>query len=157
MGQIIREATIDDITALGALRYEFRSALAPPVEDRIEFLERCREWMATRLGKGHWYCWVAESSGEPVGNVWIQIVDKIPTPTDESEEHAYLTNFFVQERMRGNGIGSEMMVRVLEWTIRRGVQAVFLWPTMRTRALYERHGFLADGDIMQRLFAPRAQ
>jgi GNAT superfamily N-acetyltransferase len=157
VSHIIREANNADVTALAELRYEFRSALAQPIEERSAFLDRCRTWMTERIGNGRWFCWVTEVAGRVVGCVWVQIIDKIPTPTDEAEEHAYLTSFFVTERMRGIGIGSEMMVRVLDWTARRGVQAVFLWPTMRTRALYQRHGFHADGDVMQRLFSPRAQ
>ena len=153
----IRLAAGDDVAQLAELRYEFRSNLAAPIEDRAEFLDRCEAWMKERLGDGHWHCWVAEDDGRLIGNVWIQIVDKIPTPTDEPEEHAYLTNFFVLESARGRGIGSEMMTRVLEWSAKKQVHAVFLWPTTRTRALYERHGFRADGDVMQLLFAPRAK
>jgi len=153
----IRRASSDDIEALARLRYEFRSKLAPAIEDEQEFAARCTTWMANRLGDGHWHCWVVEDDTGLFGNVWIQLVDKIPAPTDEPEEHAYLTNFFVRERARGRGIGSEMMTRVLDWTRERGVHAVFLWPTDRTRGLYERHGFCADGDVMQLLFAPRAK
>ena len=153
----IRRASRDDIVGLARLRYEFRSHLAAPIEDRAEFIDRCEEWMKERLGGGHWHCWLAEDEAGLLGNVWIQLVEKIPTPTDEPEEHAYLTNFFLLEPARGRGIGSEMMARVLEWSEQKQVHAVFLWPTTRTRALYERHGFRADGDVMQLLFAPRAK
>ena len=153
----IRPAAGDDVPQLAQLRYDFRSNLSAPIEDEATFTARCRSWMAERLGDGRWYCWVVVEGGRLIGNVWIQLVEKIPTPTDEPEEHAYLTNFFVQDAARGRGIGSDMLSQVLEWSARRQVHAVFLWPTIRTRPLYERHGFLADGDAMQLLFAPRAQ
>lgn len=153
----IRLATHEDIVQLARLRYAFRSTLAAPNEEEQDFLSRCRSWMDERLGNGRWHCWVADDGRGLLGNVWIQIIEKIPTPTDEPEEHAYLTNFFVLDASRGRGIGSELMSRVLEWSSARKVHAVFLWPTTRTRALYERHGFLADGDAMQLLFVPRAK
>jgi len=153
----IRQASSDDVAELAQLRYDFRARLSAPIEDEPDFIERCRSWMMQRLGDGRWHCWVAEDDGRLIGNVWIQIVEKIPAPTDEPEEHAYLTNFFVLEAARGRGVGSAILSHVLAWSERRRVHAVFLWPTTRTRAMYERHGFLADGDAMQLLFAPRAQ
>lgn len=153
----IRTAGRDDIAQLAQLRHEFRSNLSAAIESEADFIARCRSWMTERLGNGSWHCWVAVEESRLVGNVWIQLVEKIPAPTGEPEEHAYLTNFFVREFARGHGIGSDMLSQVLEWSARRQVHAVFLWPTIRTRPLYGRHGFLADGDVMQRLFVPRAQ
>lgn len=153
----IRLATTDDLAELARLRHAFRSTLSAPNEDEVAFLARCTAWMSEHLGNGHWYCWVAAGAAGLLGNVWLQLVEKIPTPTDEPEEHAYLTNFFVLKGARGSGIGSEMLSRLLEWSARREVHAVFLWPTTRTRGLYERHGFMADGDVMQILFVPRAK
>ena len=157
MNYKIRQATREDIPDLARLRYLFRSSLAAPNEDEGAFVLRCESWMTARLGDGRWFCWVAEGPDGLLGNVWIQLVEKIPTPTDEPEEHAYLTNFFVQNEARGGGIGSHMMSQLLDWSAGRRVHAIFLWPTDRTRALYERHGFRADGDTMQLLFAPRAK
>ncbi|MDQ6736875.1 MAG: GNAT family N-acetyltransferase [Gemmatimonadota bacterium] len=153
----IRAATEADIPELSKLRYQFRSALAPAVEEADAFRERSALWMRERLGAGLWFCWVAEDDTGIRGNVWIQLVEKIPTPTDEPEIHAYLTNFFVTERARAQGVGSALLRCALEWSRTRGVHLIFLWPTRRTRKLYERHGFSADGDAMQLLFAPRAQ
>ncbi|HWG32560.1 MAG TPA: hypothetical protein VN650_00235, partial [Gemmatimonadaceae bacterium] len=95
MAYQIRHASRDDVAQLAQLRYDFRSNLSAPIEDEPDFIERCRSWMMERLGDGRWYCWVAEDADQLIGNVWIQLVEKIPTPTDEPEEHAYLTNFFV--------------------------------------------------------------
>ncbi len=45
----IRQATLADVPALAALRYEFRAALATPREARESFVGRCAEWMDQRL------------------------------------------------------------------------------------------------------------
>ncbi len=157
MAHKIRSATALDIERLAQLRYDFRSRLSTAVEDEATFVTRCRDWMDARIHDARWHCWLVEDEDRLIGNVWIQLIEKIPTPTDEAEEHAYLTNFFVLDTERGRGIGSELLSHVLRWVAQRDVQSVFLWPTMRTRALYERHGFRADGDVMQILLAPRAQ
>jgi GNAT superfamily N-acetyltransferase len=157
MNHSIEIATAQNIPELVRLRYAFRSVLSAPIESETEFSERCETWMTQRLGDGRWYCWIARNDERIIGNVWIQIVEKIPAPTGEPEEHAYLTNFFMLEESRGRGVGSKLMTQALEWCASRRVHAVFLWPTTRTRPLYERHGFRSDGDAMQLLFAPRAK
>ncbi len=85
----------------------------------------------------------------PVGNIWIQLIEKIPNPTLEPEYHAYVTNFYVQEGARGKGIGSLLLEAALNWSKAQGVQAVILWPTEQSRSLYLRHGFAVREDLME--------
>lgn len=104
-----------------------------------------------------WQCWVAEDNGQLIGAVWLQLVEKIPNPRSEPENHAYLTNFYVEEFARGKGIGSLLLQAAIEWCKRREVDAVILWPTQRSRSLYERNGFAVREDIMGLTLDPRAQ
>src|SRR5215470_16358557 len=101
----IRLATASDADRLARLRYVFRSSVGPVRESEAEFVGRCNLWMRERLRDGSaWHCWVAERNGALLGNVWIQMIEKVPNPTEEPETHAYLTNFYVTEDARGNGI-----------------------------------------------------
>ena len=143
-----REARADDAAALAALRYEFRAELKAAAEDRDAFVDRCTEWMATRLADGSWRCWIAESgeAGDGVapkiiGCVWVELVEKIPNPNGEREAHAYVSSFFVEPERRGGGLGSRLLRSVMEWCDSRGVDSMFLWPSERSRPLYERNGF----------------
>lgn len=151
----IRRATAEDASALARLRYEFRSSHREPSESSDEFTRRCAEWMSARLGdEGAWSCWVAEGEGQLVGCVWLQLVEKIPNPSDiEHERHAYLTNFYVVESARGGGLGARLLSTALDFCAERGVDAVFLWPTERSRTLYLRHGFNRPESLLEQHLA----
>ncbi len=147
-----RLATASDAPALARLRYDFRSSVGVAGEEESEFVGRCRRWMETRLSEGGaWRCWVAERDEELIGNLWAQLIEKIPNPTTEPEHHAYLTNFYVAEGARGKGVGSALLSQALRWCETRGVHAAILWPTERSRSLYLRHGFAAREDLLELL------
>ena len=148
----VRLATPDDANALARLRYEFRASLGAPDEDEAEFIARCREWMAQRLEpSARWRAWVAETTQGIIGAVWIGLIEKMPNPILEPEEHGYLTNFYVRDGARGAGIGTALLDAALGWCVERGVHAVLLWPTTRSRPLYERHGFAPPSALMERI------
>src|SRR5215813_12682499 len=144
----IRFAKPTDADALAQLRYALRASTGRATEPESEFIERCSIWMREHLQTGAWHCWVAEESGQLIGAVWLQLVEKIPNPRAEAEHHAYITNFYIQEPARSRGIGSQLLRTALDWCRERDVHAVILWPTERSRSLYERHGFAVRDDLM---------
>ena len=148
---VIRLATPTDAEALARLRYEFRTALDAAVESPTAFHERCTTWMAERLGAdGPWRCWIAETPSESVGAIWLHFLEKIPNPVDEPEAHGYITNLYVRPDCRGSGIGERLLATALEECDRRRVHSVVLWPTPRSRSLYERHGFAIPRTALER-------
>jgi GNAT superfamily N-acetyltransferase len=145
----VRLATVDDLSALAVLRYEFRASSRPAVESADEFFPRCVQWMRARLADdARWRVWVLEHSGDVVGNVWLQLVEKLPNPNVDRELHGYITNFYVRPEHRNSGAGSRMLRAVLEECERSNVDTVFLWPSARSRPLYERHGFAPASGIL---------
>ena len=72
----------------------------------------------------------------------------MPNPVDERERHAYLSNLYVQPAARG-GIGTRLLEAALDWAGANGVDRVVLWPSERSVTLYRRHGFVADGGVME--------
>jgi GNAT superfamily N-acetyltransferase len=149
---IIRQATAADTAALARLRYDFRTSLSATDEGEEVFIERCRLWMQSRLAaNGPWRCWVAEAEQKIVGHLWVKLIEKIPNPTTESEYHAYITNFYVIEASRAQGIGSMLLTPALDWIREQDVYAVILWPTEESRSLYQRHGFADPEDLMELL------
>ncbi|MCA1817614.1 MAG: GNAT family N-acetyltransferase [Acidobacteria bacterium] len=146
----VRLAVASDAHALARLRYDFRAGRGAAGEGEPEFVARCRRWMGERLREGvAWRCWVAKRDGELVGNLWAQLVEKIPNPSVEPERHAYVTNFYVREGERGGGTGSRLLTAALDWCRASGVHAVILWPTERSRTLYLRHGFAVREDLLE--------
>ena len=146
----IRLATPDDADVLAALRYEFRAAQNPAVESEHEFVARCAPWMRERLASGStWRCWVADEGAEIVGHLWLQLIEKIPNPAPELEQHGYITNVFVRPGARGAGAGAQLVEAALAFCREQRVDSIVLWPTDRSRALYARHGFSEPTDIME--------
>lgn len=148
----IRRAVPGDARALARLRYEFRSEIAPPVEAETRFLARCARWMSARLRRGRaWHCSVVEDAdGELIGAAWLQVIEKLPNPVGESERHGYITNLYLRAPYRGRGIGGRLLVALLAECDRATVDAVILWPTPRSRSLYERNGFAVRDDVLER-------
>jgi GNAT superfamily N-acetyltransferase len=153
----VRPATPDDATALASLRFEFRSSLRATRESEPAFVARCSTWMRERLSSGAsgWHCWLAQDGHQAVGHLWIEVIEKIPNPGFELETHAYLTNFYLRDAYRGSGVGTRILSAALEWCDAHEVDVVFLWPTARSRALYERHGFAAADAVLTRQVSSR--
>lgn len=145
----LRLAEPSDAKALAQLRYDFRSSTGIATEPEAQFIERCTLWMAAHLNDGsNWKCWVAESENL-LGAVWVQLVEKIPNPRAEPEYHAYLTNFYLRESARGHGTGSRLLTVAIDWCKAREVHAIILWPTEKSRTLYERQGFSVRSDLLE--------
>jgi GNAT superfamily N-acetyltransferase len=146
---VVRRATQSDAAALARLRLEFRGPRAPNVESETEFLARCETWMRERLRDDSiWRVWLLARNNDPIGAVWLQVVEKLPNPTAESELHAYVSNFYVRPDHRNSGGGSLLLRAALDEAKRLGVDAIFLWPSARSRSLYERHGFAVSDDVL---------
>ena len=151
----IRLATVSDAPMLARFRYDFRSSLGAVRENEVDFVQRCSSWMQERLAADSpWKCWIAELDQTPIGHLWSQIIEKISNPTIEPEHHVYLTNFYVREEARAGGIGSMLLSVALDWIRTHDVNAVILWPTERSRSLYQRHGFAVRPDLMELIVAP---
>lgn len=146
----IRLASPDDAATLAKLRFDLRASMHEIREDEAEFLERCTRWMSERLrADSRWRCWIAELAGVQAGSVWVQLIEKIPNPIAAPEHYVYLTNFYVRPEHRSKGVGSKLLAEALAWSRSRNAELVLLWPTERSKSLYERHGFLPAEDFME--------
>ena len=145
---IIELANSNDAAALAKLRYRFRSIADADRETESEFLARCTNWMSRHLRSENWICWVAREDQDIIGVLWLELIEKIPNPTNEPELHGYVTNVFVDETARGKGIGSQLIDIAIEFCKQRKVDSMILWPSQMSRALYRRHGF----SVSERLF-----
>jgi len=145
----IRVGNLTDAEALAELRWEFRSTQNPATEPRDAFVARCVDWMRRELeGGGTWQAWVAVDGVAIVGQVWLQIIHKIPNPIAESEALAYLSNLYVKPAARG-GTGARLLQRALDDCRANRIDRVVLWPTARSVTLYRKHGFSNDGGVME--------
>ena len=145
----VRRATPDDAQTLARLRYEFRSRQDTATEPEAEFLARCAAWMRPRLHPdSRWRVWILEESGTPIGNLWVQIVEKIPNPGTESELHAYVSNVFVLPEHRNAGGGKLLLDAAIAECRAFHVDTMFLWPSAASRPLYGRSGFVVPDRLL---------
>lgn len=147
----VRRATAADTDSLARLRYEFRASLGGATETEAGFSARVVPWMRARLAAADaWHCWVvADERGEVVGHLWLQLIEKVPNPAPELEQHAYITNVYVRTEERGSGAGQVLMDAALGFCRDQRVDSVILWPTAKSRTLYARNGFSVPADIME--------
>ena len=147
---MIRLALPADAQLLAQLRYEFRASFGMVEEPQAQFLSRCERWIRDKLGAGRdWNAWIAEPDGTAAGTVWLHWIEKIPNPVAEAEWHGYITSLYVREAYRGKALGSSLLETALAACKAKGVDAVILWPTPRSRSLYLRHGFATGDGILQ--------
>jgi GNAT superfamily N-acetyltransferase len=147
----VRRATPEDAAALAQLRYEFRTELDSPIESGTIFVERCARWMARHLGpEGGWRCWLAVLGDTPVGTVWLQLIEKLPNPVGHRDYHGYISSVYVVPSLRNAGIGSALLQACVVDAEALGLDALFLWPTQRSRPLYARYGFEVSDDLLER-------
>lgn len=107
--------------------------------------------MGQRLQEGGtWRCWVAVLGGTLVGTIWLQLIEKLPNPVGHLERHGYISSVYVVPELRNGGLGSALIEACLAECARQGVDAVFLWPTARSRPLYQRYGFAVRDDLLER-------
>ena len=150
MNAVVRAATPGDALRLAELRYEFRTAFGEATESKEAFVARASAWMRERLaGDSQWRCWVVEQGGAVVGHIWLELIEKIPNPVVELEKHGYITNAYVREAARGQGLGRQLMDAAIACCREEGVDSVILWPTPRSRTLYARYGFAPRDDLME--------
>jgi GNAT superfamily N-acetyltransferase len=150
----VRLAIPADVPDLARMRYEFRAAQNPPEETLEAFVARCSAWMTPRLAAGSWRCWVVEDGAAVRGQLWLQLIEKLPNPGPELEVHGYITNVYVAPEVRGAGSGRMLMEAALAHCRASGVDSVILWPTERSRTLYARHGFKLPDDMMEAVLDP---
>jgi GNAT superfamily N-acetyltransferase len=146
----IRRATPADASILARLRYAFRVELDPPAELEAQFLERCSRWMAEQLGRGTWCCWMATHNEVVVGTLWLHLIEKLPNPVGHRGYHGYVSSVYVVPDLRNAGVGSALLRACVAEADSKGVDALFLWPTDRSRPLYQRHGFEVRDDLLER-------
>jgi GNAT superfamily N-acetyltransferase len=121
----------------------------PATESPEAFAARCSNWMRPRLrGDSRWTVWLAERDGRIVGNLWMQIIEKLPNPGPDSELHAYISNFFIDPAERNGGVGTTILSAAIAHCRAHHVDTVFLWPTQRSTPLYLRTGFEIPADLL---------
>lgn len=142
-----RQATLDDIPALAAARWAFRTESETPIESEESFRGRCEAFVRDAMSSGQWVYWVAIDNAELVAHMAVCIVKSIPRPSRLSDQWGYLTDCYTRPEFRSEGIGSELLRHVAEWARSRDLEMLIVWPSDASQPFYARAGFTADDQI----------
>jgi len=146
-----RLAVESDVLALAEMRWAWRTSEdgARAAVSREGYLDECAAFMRQGLAEGSWVFWVAEVEGQIVSHIFIRRVRKVPKPDRLHDEIGYVTNVYTRPAYRGQGIGSALLERVVQWARDRELDVLFVWPSEQAVPFYERAGFRAENDILE--------
>jgi GNAT superfamily N-acetyltransferase len=146
-----RQAVEADFEQLAELRWDFRAEHKPEEQEmpREEFLTLCEDFYRQAFASGRWAGWVAVEDGIILSQFFIERVDRVPTPRRPRGHIGYVTNVYTRPQRRCQGIGGELARRAIAWAKAEGLDRLFLWPSQRSPAFYERAGFRMDSREME--------
>ena len=152
---VCRLAQRSDLPFLAQSRWEFRvEEDGRTEEEESAFVGRCLRFLEDALSSGRWALWLAELDGAVVAHAFLQVVEKVPTPGRNDDALAYLTNVYTTPAHRDQGIGQALLRHVQAWAVAHDLELVVVWPSEKSRSLYERAGFRASREIMEMILRP---
>jgi GNAT superfamily N-acetyltransferase len=146
-----RIAKQEDFEQLARLRWDFRmeSGEEKAAMSKAEFVEKCLEFFEKKSGSDYHFYWIAEENGEIIAQVFVHKIDMIPRPCKIDDQFGYVTNNYTKPEHRGQGIGSKLMARVIEWAQAEDLELLIVYPSERAVPFYERAGFRTENDVME--------
>ena len=148
---IYRMAAEADVDELAQMRWDFRLEEAPgaTVHDKASFLQACAAFLRQGLYEQRWTYWVAQQDSQIVSHIYIQRVPKVPKPNRLDDALGYITNVYTRPAYRGQGIGTQLMARVLQWAREHDLESLIVWPSETSVGFYERAGFRDKTDMLE--------
>ncbi len=138
---VVRRAVRFDARELAGMRWD-RTAEETDLDpqDREDFLDRRVTWFADALEDG-WAVWVAEEDGRLRGQVFLRVVQKVPSPVNPHGALGYLSNLWVAPELRRRGLAGRLLEAAREWAQFEPLDLLVVWPTPQTQALLDQAGF----------------
>ena len=147
---LIRQATEADGAELARLRWDFSpEEVAASGQSFEQFSAGFHDFLASALATGNWTVWVAEHAGRLVANIWVQAVHTVPRPGRFGRRYGYVTNVYTEPELRGQGIGSRLLERTIEWARDQRLAFLFLWPSEESVSFYQRAGFRYSSETLE--------
>lgn len=78
---------------------------------------------------------------------FLASINSIPVATTRLTPEGQIGRMAVLKDFRGKGIGSQLLVAVLEQAKHAGYKQVFLHAQVNVIEFYQQHGFIAEGDV----------
>lgn len=115
--------------------YGFSSEFGDYVEKYVLKFDECHDQEKENI-------WIAEENGKPVGMIAL---------VKAEESIAQLRWFLIDPEMRGNGLGHELMEKVIEFCKKNNYKHILLWTVNileAARHLYKSYGFVLTEEVI---------
>ncbi len=140
-----RKATRDDLEFLVAQRLEFTLLMHPELSrtdaryEAIQTNSRC--FFEEAFSHGTCDVILAEQDGQCIGTGIIFYYASVPSLFNPEGRNAYITSMYVEESYRHQGVGSQILERLILDAQEKGYSKIMLSASKMGRPLYEKHGF----------------
>ncbi len=147
-----REATLEDLEFLVAERLRFIK-VNPEHPQYKSIRDNCRSFFQKGLSEQTCCAVLAQEDGRCIGTAVVFLYLSVPSGRNHTGKNAYITSVFVEESHRRQGIGSQLVRRIVAWAQEMGCINIMLTATEMGKPLYETLGFIQTPGAM--LYAPK--
>lgn len=135
----VRLAARDDDIAVTYLR-----SLSTGVFPDAAFEKRLSDWLASEGDRRTtWLAWVGNDA---IGMASLFEYRRMPRPGRDDSRWGYLSNMFVRDEFRNQGVGSALLSAIVASADERAYARVVLSPSKRAVPFYQRAGFAIPND-----------
>ncbi len=117
---------------------------AQPATPDLDFvlLETAQKQKLTeQLADGSCIAWIADCAGKPVASGCVTVIKTVPVPEDPTLETAFLHSVYTLSSMRGRGIASAILDKLITYCRDRGLKRIQLNASEMGSSLYQNKGF----------------
>ncbi len=118
-----------------------------PEFNEDEFIRRFYAFLETYMGVDY-VCWIASEAGRVVSVVYIGMLEKMPSFSEERLRIGYVAHVFTLPAYRNRGIAAGLMDTVQDWARTQSFETLFVLPGEKSVPFFERQAFAADDTIM---------
>ncbi len=115
----------------------------------VELLEANKRYYENHILDGSHIAFVALADGVECGCGAVCFSEELPSPDNPSGRCAYLMNIYVCREYRNVGIAHQIVKRLIDESLKRGCDKIYLETTADGRPIYESFGFHNMQDMMR--------
>lgn len=117
--------------------------------NKEEFSKEFKKFLEDEIGKNY-TIFVATKGNEIISNIYLGIINRIPSPIKDGKSIGYITNVYTKKEYRNKGIGAKLMDFVIDYAKKEDCEVLFVWPSEGAITYYHRAGFSGENAIMER-------
>ncbi len=118
------------------------------IKPDTNLLKENRKYYKKHISDNSHIAFVSLFNGIECGCGSVCFSEELPSPDNPSGRCAYLMNIYVRKEYRNNGIGHQIITKLIEEATDYGCDKIFLETTIDGRKVYRSLGFIDMTDMM---------